>query len=1267
MENGWSSGLRIGNFKGIEYFYNLEELTCTSQFRDWSDYLTASFSLDVSQNKKLRILRCSDNHNMGSLDVSGNPALTLLDCSGCDLTSLTVNSGIITLGCSQNNLSRLNLRNAPSLTELSCSSNSLTSLDLSSNTMLTQLYCSNNNIGTLNLTNNPSITELNCRSCGLTSLDVSNLSGLTRLNISGNNISSIDISHCPSLAAAVNSSTPIYEANCYTCYGTGRTYITYDGSTNLIATNSNGILGITCNISGLNNDISRDDLSGFTFSLYPSGNRTQTVWTGRLGQFSRRITSSGRQNGTYTISVPDIDVSRTYDLVISGQDLNGYSCAVSEGTTISGIRLTSGASTPVSFTCIYSRSVNYTVAFAAGADSGVSGMPSSQTVASGRTATQPADPVRTGYTFAGWYNGDTAYNFSNAVTRNITLTAHWTQNRVNVTYSANGINPTNMPSNTTVGYGDRISRPSNNPTAIGYTFDNWYTAASGGSVFDFNNPITTPATIYAHWLRNYTVTFAAGADNGVSGMPSSQTVASGRTATRPADPTRTGYTFAGWYNGDTQYTFTTAVTRNITLTAHWTQNRVSVTYSANGINPTNMPSNTTVGYGDRISRPSNNPTAIGYTFDNWYTAASGGSVFDFNNPITTPATIYAHWLRNYTVSFAAGAGSGVSGMPSSQTVASGRKVNEPSAPTRNGYTFVGWYYNGSEFDFNTPITGSITLTAQWSQNTTTVTYRSNIAATNMPSQRNVNVGSRITRPAVTPVAEGYTFDNWYTQASGGSVFNFYNPITSPTTIYAHWLTNYTVSFTAGANSGVSGMPSAQNVPSGRTATQPAAPVRTGYTFAGRYNGNTRFDFSTEIAGNITLTAHWTANTYTVTFSDGGRSNATGIPSAVTNVAYGMTVSEPETAPSVSGYTFMGWYNGNEIYDFDTPVTGNITLTAHWNRINNAPPTTAPTAEPTSEPTSEPTVEPGSEPSATTVPGADPTGEPASSPSADPTYTPVNVPETEPSSAPSADPENTPVPTSSQTLVLSASSEPGVAGFVERLYTVALGRSSDPVGKQNWIDAITLRGETGAGAARGFLYSPEFLNKDVSNEDFVRVLYRTFFDREPDQGGFTAWVDALNGGASKQDVIEGFINSTEWANLCLRYGISSGGTGVPNVEVDPSQGTIDFCTRLYTTCLNRNADANGLMAWARQLANQRDTGTGAARGFFFGEEFIRQDTSNGEYVTRLYRTFMGREPDEAGFNAWVSQLDSGVSREEVFNGFAQSGEFAGICASYGIMR
>ncbi|MBO4636314.1 MAG: DUF4214 domain-containing protein [Clostridiales bacterium] len=242
-----------------------------------------------------------------------------------------------------------------------------------------------------------------------------------------------------------------------------------------------------------------------------------------------------------------------------------------------------------------------------------------------------------------------------------------------------------------------------------------------------------------------------------------------------------------------------------------------------------------------------------------------------------------------------------------------------------------------------------------------------------------------------------------------------------------------------------------------------------------------------------------------------------------------------------------------------------------------------------------------------------------------------------------------------------------ADFVERLYSVALGRSSDASGLNSWVEAISVRGETGGDVARGFLYSDEFINKNVSSEEFVRVLYRTFFNREPDASGLQGWVNALDEGQSKQDVIEGFINSNEWANLCILYGIRSGGTGTATIEVEPNQETIDFATRLYTTCLGRNADEAGMMAWARQLANQRDTGTGVARGFFFSNEFTGQNVDNSEYVTRLYRTFMGREPDQAGFDAWVGALNEGTSREEVFDGFAQSVEFARICASYGIIR
>ena len=285
----------------------------------------------------------------------------------------------------------------------------------------------------------------------------------------------------------------------------------------------------------------------------------------------------------------------------------------------------------------------------------------------------------------------------------------------------------------------------------------------------------------------------------------------------------------------------------------------------------------------------------------------------------------------------------------------------------------------------------------------------------------------------------------------------------------------------------------------------------------------------------------------------------------------------------------------------------------------------------------------------------------------PSPTPTSAPTTEPTSAPVAQPTTSPEIDEPITGPVVPAANYSIGDFVERLYTVALGRPSDPEGKQDWIDAVTLRGQTGADLARGFLYSPEFLQKNVSNEEFVRVLYRTFFNRDADPDGLAGWVAVLDNGGSKEGVIEGFINSTEWANLCLLYGVRSGGTGVPNIEVEPNQQTIDFATRLYTTCLGRSADQNGLRAWARQLANQRDTGTGAARGFFFSNEFTGQNVSNDEYVNRLYRTFMGREADEAGFNAWVAQLNEGVSREEVFEGFAQSPEFTRICASYGIIR
>lgn len=122
---------------------------------------------------------------------------------------------------------------------------------------------------------------------------------------------------------------------------------------------------------------------------------------------------------------------------------------------------------------------------------------------------------------------------------------------------------------------------------------------------------------------------------------------------------------------------------------------------------------------------------------------------------------------------------------------------------------------------------------------------------------------------------------------------------------------------------------------------------------------------------------------------------------------------------------------------------------------------------------------------------------------------------------------------------------GAQSFIERLYTVALGRASDPTGAQYWLQKVMSGSSTGGDLARGFLFSQEFLGKNTTNEEFVTVLYHTFFDREPDAPGLQYWVNNLQNGMSRQDVINGFINSIEWYHLCTSYGIRSGSAAAPN--------------------------------------------------------------------------------------------------------------------------
>lgn len=115
--------------------------------------------------------------------------------------------------------------------------------------------------------------------------------------------------------------------------------------------------------------------------------------------------------------------------------------------------------------------------------------------------------------------------------------------------------------------------------------------------------------------------------------------------------------------------------------------------------------------------------------------------------------------------------------------------------------------------------------------------------------------------------------------------------------------------------------------------------------------------------------------------------------------------------------------------------------------------------------------------------------------------------------------------------------PGLTTFVSRLYTKALGRDYDVDGLNDWCNRICDKKWTVMDVATtGFFYSDEFLNKRLTNGEYIKVLYRTFFDREYDQEGYSYWLNRLNSGVSRREVLSGFANSAEFANLMASYGL-----------------------------------------------------------------------------------------------------------------------------------
>ena len=246
-------------------------------------------------------------------------------------------------------------------------------------------------------------------------------------------------------------------------------------------------------------------------------------------------------------------------------------------------------------------------------------------------------------------------------------------------------------------------------------------------------------------------------------------------------------------------------------------------------------------------------------------------------------------------------------------------------------------------------------------------------------------------------------------------------------------------------------------------------------------------------------------------------------------------------------------------------------------------------------------------------------------------------------------------------------EQGITDFVTRMYQVCLGRKPDANGLKDWTGQLTGGKATGISVSFGFIFSKELQEKNVSNDEYIEIMYQAFFGRKSDPTGKQYWLDKMNGGMSRSDLFAGFANSKEFYDLCRSYGIIAG-TYVPGQDRNRVAQVNLFVERLYNVVLGRTCDQTGMENWTNNLLKGKISGADAAYGFFFSPEYEGKRKTYTQYVTDLYNALMGRGPDDTGKGYWLNQMYAGTgSKEHVFNGFAQSNEFNGICTNYGIVR
>ena len=428
----------------------------------------------------------------------------------------------------------------------------------------------------------------------------------------------------------------------------------------------------------------------------------------------------------------------------------------------------------------------------------------------------------------------------------------------------------------------------------------------------------------------YNITYNQNTADTVNNMPSAGQKIHGTSYTIPSTvPTRTGYTFAGWYtnsNGTgTSYqaggSYTTDA--DATFYAKWTAKQATLTVNPNGGTWDGSSSAQTFTQNYNSTKTINNPTRT----PNGHTVrfnTNGGTSTDSLQQVQT--TVFTGWnktgggsLSSTTYTFGDSNGTLMAQYK-------GQAITLPNA-TKTGATLKGWYTSQTG---GTPVgvagaswtpSADTTLFAQWNELDYTLTV-------------NPNGGTWKGGTAIQNVTGKYESTTTVSSptAPNGYVVTLNNDGTTSTVTQTKTFTAWTLSgkgridgttYTFGDGNGTI---TAQYTPNSVTLL---TPTKTGYTFDGWYTASTGGNKVTSPytpTNNVTLYARWTANKYTITFDGKG----VAVTPSTKQVTYGQTYGTLP-APTKPGYTFNGWYNGgNKVQSTDTvDITGNTTLSAQW--------------------------------------------------------------------------------------------------------------------------------------------------------------------------------------------------------------------------------------------------------------------------------------------------------------------------------------------------